>query len=265
MRHSSTLNKISTSTLATLMAFSAQSTFAESRPLAADRPDATESPQTVDKGRFQIETTLLGYASDKSHGVRTETFSGLETNIKFGVTDSSDLQFVFTPYVNETVKTSTDSSSNTSHGDMQVRAKFNLWGNDGGNDAFALMPFIKLPSGKFSNDQTEAGLIATYATQLQHYSLGAQLQLDYLHDDENNSMDWAWSHTAVLGYPINNQLGGYLEYIGEYTLENDYLPYASLGFTWQTSQDMQWDIGSKLGLHQKSEDINVFSGFTYRF
>ncbi len=153
---------------------------AELRPLAADRPDATESPQTVDKGYFQIESSLLGYASDNTDGVKTSSWSALETNIKYGLTDDIDLHVVLMPYIDETVKAKGNESNISSSGDIEIRSKINLWGNDSGESAMALLPYLKVPNGNLSNDELEAGLIMTYGTTLSDYSVGLQLQIDYL-------------------------------------------------------------------------------------
>ena len=74
------------------------------RDLEADRPDATESPRTVDAGHFQVEMSLLGYSRDRSGGMRSESWTWAETNIKYGLNDSMDLQLVFSPYVRESVR-----------------------------------------------------------------------------------------------------------------------------------------------------------------
>lgn len=235
------------------------------RPLAADRPDATESPQTVDKGHWQIETTIVGYAQNKSNGVTSRSYEAFNTNLKYGLTDSVDLHLVWTPYVKEEMEHNGHTASDSSHSDIEVRSKINLWGNDGGDSAMALIPYVKLPSGDFSNDEVEGGLIVTYGTELKGLGFGLQAQLDYSYDDVEDEMDWAGSHTAVLGYEIGSDTGGYVEYVGEWDLNGDYIPYASFGFTRQTSVNTQWDIGSKVALGNKGQDFEVFFGLTQRY
>lgn len=41
------------------------------RDMSTDRPDATESPYTVDAGRIQLEMDLAGYTQDRRDGVTT--------------------------------------------------------------------------------------------------------------------------------------------------------------------------------------------------
>lgn len=235
------------------------------RPLAADRPDATESPQTVDKGHFQIETSLLSYAEDRAGGVKQASLSLFDTLIKYGVNDNVDLHFGFSPYQEETVTVSGDSQTDSSHSDFEIRSKINLWGNDSGSNAFALLPYLKVPSGDLGNDEYEGGLIATYAGKLAGRSYGAQLQVDRVYNDAEEKHDWAGSHTLVTGYDMTADVSGYVEYVGEYTVEEDYLPYMNLGWTWQNSQNSQWDLGSQVALSDKGEDWGLFAGLTQRF
>ena len=67
------------------------------RELSADRPDATESPNTVEAGRFQIESSLWSYERDTVPGVRMETWVFGESNLKVGLTEDMDLQWVDGP------------------------------------------------------------------------------------------------------------------------------------------------------------------------
>lgn len=251
--------------LSTLSFFTTVASAESVRPLAADRPDSTESPQTVDKGYFQIETSFADYAFDDKNGSRSKSLSLMETNFKYGVTDTIDFHLVVSPYINQEVNSSSRNESSVSHGDFQVRAKFNLWGNDAGLSAMALLPYLKIPSGAFSNDEYEGGLIVTYAAVVYGREVGVQLQLDNVYNENTQDRDWAGSHTLVTGYDLSEKVGGYLEYIGEYTAEEDYNPYFSFGWTWQTGSNSQWDIGSVVALNDQGEDYRLFSGYTLRF
>jgi hypothetical protein len=52
-------------------------------------------------------------------------------------------------------------------GDLFLRTKVNLWGNDRGKGAFALIPFVKAPTTPqgIGNGATEGGLAAIGGTQ----------------------------------------------------------------------------------------------------
>ncbi|KUJ75380.1 hypothetical protein AVO42_08620 [Thiomicrospira sp. XS5] len=254
--------KYMSSMIAILMAAQLHTAQAELRPLAADRPDATESPQTVDKGYFQLETSVVSYKKNRENHQTTTDWSFAETNFKYGIANNVDLQFVMTPYMTQKVG---HGKQLASHSDIEVRAKINLWGNDGGKTAFGLLPYVKVPSGEFSNNEYEGGLIATYAMDFTSFNLGAQIELDSVYDDESKQHDWAWSHTLVLGRSLWGNISGYLEYIGDYTIKDDYNPYGSLGMTWLATPNFQWDVGGQFALTETGNDQLIFTGFTWRF
>ena len=56
--------------------------------MTTDRPDTTESPFTVDAGRVQVETNLLGFSRSRpdADGVVTDTYEFATTNIRIGLT-----------------------------------------------------------------------------------------------------------------------------------------------------------------------------------
>jgi hypothetical protein len=141
------------------------------RELSTDRPDQTESPYTVDAGHFQIEMDVANGTMDrdKSNGgdVRSQVWNFGGMNLKAGLLNNVDIQFVLDGYVDARAK---DYVANTSvrdsgFGDVQTRLKINLWGNDGGKTAFAIMPFVKwpLPQTALRNGKTEGGIILPLA------------------------------------------------------------------------------------------------------
>src|SRR5208282_337458 len=142
------------------------------RELSPDRPDKTESPYTVDAGHFQLEMDFANYTGDKSDGVTTKAWNVAPFNLKVGLLNKVDLQFVFDNYLN--VRTEDRATGTTSTqsgvGDFTTRLKINLWGDDGGQTAFALLPFVKVPTSTddLGNNAVEGGVIFPLAVSLPH-------------------------------------------------------------------------------------------------
>ena len=134
---------------------------AQLRELETDRPDQTESPITVDAGRFQIEADLISYTDTERNGVRRQDLSAPVLNLKAGLLNNVDLQLVLSPYNHARVTDQTTTPAQTEtvsgFGDTQVRLKVNLWGNDGGSTALAIMPYIQLPTGDTGLHQRRGG------------------------------------------------------------------------------------------------------------
>jgi hypothetical protein len=95
--------------------------------------------------------TLFSYGSfaDLSPGVmyRQDWWTVGPISLKMGLFNSLDLQLVLEPYTH-IFEREDDYYRNTSSGlgDTTVRVKYNLWGNDSGRTALAVVPFVTLPT-----------------------------------------------------------------------------------------------------------------------
>lgn len=232
------------------------------RDLSADRPDFTESPHTVDAGAIQLEMSLLDHAKNGS----TEVWTAAPFNLKVGVLNDLDLQFAFDPWLRE----DDGMRSRDGVGDLQVRAKFNLWGNDQGAAAFAFMPFIKAPtaSGGLGNDHVEGGLIFPFAVDLaEGVGLGLMFETDFVYDDEDAGYDTEFIFTAALGLDLTESLGVYVEGIAIESTDSatDFRGLLGLGATLALTADLILDAGVNLGLTGDADDFNFFTGLTIRF
>ena len=124
------------------------------RELTPDRPDKTESPYTVDAGHFQIEMDVLNYSYDRHTPARDETrFERVRIaplNLKLGLLNNIDLHLGIESYVSTRAHDPASGAVETHRGfgDVIPRLKVNLWGNDGGESAGAIMPFFKLPTNQ---------------------------------------------------------------------------------------------------------------------
>ncbi len=227
------------------------------RELSPDRPDATESPLTVDAGAYVIEASFF----DWRHDGGDDTYTFMSTNFKVGLTNRIDLQTVFDTYAFENGANNADG-----FGDVQFRLKYNVRGNDDGGSAFAIFPFVKVPTGtELSNGEFEGGLILPFSMDLNdRVGLGIMGEIDYVYDEATNDYDVEFLHSLVLGFDLTEQIGLFTEYIG-ITGPAPYQAYAAGGMTLSISEDLVFDCGTQLGLNSDSEEIGAFCGFTKRF
>ena len=72
----------------------------------------------------------------------------LRENLKFGLTNNSDLQIVVSSFNYVRQQSSGNDSKQSGFGDILLRLKVNLFGNDSGSFAVAVMPYIKLPTNQ---------------------------------------------------------------------------------------------------------------------
>ena len=110
-------------------------------------------------------TPTTGQSDEKVEGLAIAA-----SNLKVGVLNNLDLQIIVETYnLQRTKDRDTGESSRLSgFGDLTLRSKINLWGNDGGPSALSVMPFVKLPTAgdDLGNGAVEGGVIFPFAMEL---------------------------------------------------------------------------------------------------
>jgi len=242
------------------------------RELTADRPDKTESPYTVDAGHFQLEMDFARFTRDRSNGIRTDTWNIAPTNLKIGLLNNTDVQFVFDSYLH--VRTDDGLSRTVSIqsgiGDLTTRLKINLWGDDGGRTAFAILPFIKFPTntGHLGNGEIEGGLILPLAVELPAgFHLGLETGFNFLGDEENASHHPEFVNSVTCSHAIAGKLEGYLEFFSSVSTEHhsSWVGTMDVGLTYALAQNIQLDCGGNFGVTSAADDMDFFTGMTVRF
>ncbi len=248
------------------------------REMHTDRPDVTESPYTVDAGHLQFELSFFDYVYDDDDGVQTNAFGVLPANIKVGLLNNVDIQFIFTPYEHDRFRAAGRNETSSGFGDdTEIRLKTNLWGNDGGDStfgdtAFGVMPFIKFPTGTdgLSNDRVEGGLILPLAFSLPgDWDVGVMAEFDFDHDDTSDGYGVNFVHTLTADHDVPGvkNLRFYVEYVGvaPHETSETYQAIASGGFTYQLTSDWTLDCGGTAGVSKSADDFSVFVGTSFRF
>lgn len=242
------------------------------RDFSTDRPDKTESPYTVDAGHFQIEMDLVHFTQEDEDGVRVRTLKIAPINFKIGLLNQVDLQIIYDPYVRERV---TDRSSGTSMtasggGDITARLKVNLWGNDGGPTALAIMPFVKIPTHApgFGPDSVEGGIIVPFALELPAgWGLGIMAEVDFIRNEDDGDYHAEFIQSITFGHDIVGNLAGYMEFFSNISGESgaDWVATFDVGLTYALSENIQLDAGCNFGLTDAADDIQPFVGISLRF
>ena len=245
------------------------------REMSTDRPDQTESAYTVDAGHFQMEMDFVNavFDHDRSGGVdvRTTVLGVAPLNLKVGLLNNVDVQFVLDSYVQSRVEdrvagTVTRASG---FGDLQTRLKVNLWGNDGGKTALAIMPFVKWPlsASSLRNGKTEGGVIVPLAVELPRgWSMGLMTEFDFVRNDEAG-YDTDFVNSITFSHDIVGDLGGYVEFFSVVSTaaNSEWQGQADLGFTYALNSNTQLDFGCNFGVTKSAPDFNPFVGLSLRF
>ena len=238
------------------------------REMSTDRPDKTESPYSVPKGRVQIEMDFANYTRDRSADGRVETIGVAPFNLKLGLGDDTDIQVVAAPYTHRTVTDPRDGTRMATEGlgDVTIRLKQNFWGNDGGKTAFALMPYVTLPTSHkgLGTDTVEFGLIAPLAIGLSDtIDLGLMTEVDVVGKDDGRGRRVNFVNSATLGFSLAKRVGMYTELFTE--RGDQWVVTGDIGFTYAVAENTQLDTGVNLGLNRAADDVGVFVGLSRRF
>lgn len=246
------------------------------RELSTDRPDKTESPYTVDAGHVQVEIDLAAFTYDRHNLERTDTrvegWAFGTINVKLGLLNNVDLQAVFAPWsTTHTVDHRGGVSQRAEgHGDVILRTKVNLWGNDGGTTALALMPYVKLPTSDddLGNDAVEGGLIIPLSVDLGGgWGLGVMTEVDFVEDSDTDGYHAEWVNSITFSRDLTERLGAYVEFFSVVSSEPSapWIGTLDVGATFAVSENVQLDAGVNFGLTRSADDVSPFIGLTVRF
>ena len=243
------------------------------RDFAADRPAKSYGPTTIDAGRVQIELEAANFTYLKLDGVRTQTFVGPNPTARIGLTSNVELQLNWAPYVNVRTKFADGTTDNASSGsDFFARTKINIWGNEGGRTALAIMPYVKAGTASESiggNRATEAGVIVPFTVDLQNnVSLTLNTEWDHLKNSADSSYHSQYVNTIGISAPLVKDV----TITGEVWSQINVDPAGTsrqysfdTAVAWMARPNLQLDVGANFGLNKETPAFQVYTGITRRF
>ncbi len=226
------------------------------RDMETDRPDVTESPYTIDAGHFQYETDMVRLIKDQSELKKSSTLLINQINVKLGLMKNRALQVGFQTYGRQKeTNLKGESSLEEGFGDITIRVKQNLVGNDHGNFIMALLPYLKLPSSKFEDSRIEAGLIVPMLYKLPgDWKLGFQVELDHLKDKDFNAMHTELLQTLTLSHSLVQKLEAIAETYYTYDFKAHQLSnYINAALQFEVVKNLKLDAGINYGLQHGTE------------
>lgn len=243
------------------------------RDFDTDRPTKSNVPFTVDAGHFQYETDIVNFAHQSSGSTRTDTFLIPNPTLKVGLTNNVDLELNIAPIVGiHTFDSTTNMSSTTwGNGDLFVRTKVNLWGNDGGTSAFALIPYVKAPTAPsgIGNGAVEEGLIAPLSFSLPNgYTLLFNSEVDALKDSDDDGRHANYINLVNLSRQVVKDVTLYAEFWSDYNndpTQRTQQYSADTAVAWMVRPNLQLDVGANFGLNRDTPAVQLYAGVAQRF
>jgi hypothetical protein len=242
---------------------------AQMREMETDRPDVTESPFTVDAGHFQYEADLLRLERERDELTRQQTLLINQANLKLGVTRSTEVQLVLQSY-GERQETDLATGARTKaggFGELSLRLKQNLKGDDGGDFVLAVMPYVKFPTSVLEEqNRYEGGVIVPMQLKLPgEWKLGFQLEADRLKDKYGQGMHTELLQSLTFSHELIKDLDGIAETYYTYDFkQNHWANFLNAALQLSLSKDFNLDAGLNYGLQGDAEK-NYFIGTSFRF
>jgi hypothetical protein len=245
------------------------------REFQTDRPDLTEGPYTVDAGHVQLEMDLANYFYDRTNRehITRQALVIADPTFKLGLLNDLDAELITTPVIYQQTRfRDTDTSDyRTGSGDTIFRMKWNLWGNDGGQTAFGLLPYLKVPTNtrRLGNHYIEGGLILPLTIKLPNgFELDGMTEFDVLRNSDNLGYHLEWVNSVALHKDlIEDRLNAYVEFYSSVSRDPHAGPVetADVGLLLLVAPNVQLDCGVNFGLTRRATDYNPFVGLSVRF
>jgi hypothetical protein len=242
------------------------------RSFNTDRPTKANVPYTVDAGHFQYETDLVNFTHQVIGSVHTDTLFVPNPTFKVGMTNNADLE-VNVPFAGVHIFNTATAASGTlwSVGDTFVRSKINLWGNDGGDTAAAVIPYVKAPSAPngIGNGAVEGGLIGPLAFSLANsFTLLLVPEVDALKDGTGDGRHANLIFDINLSREVIKNVTAYVELWSDYN-DDPVVRTTQMSFdvavAWVFVPNAQIDFGANFGLNSATPAIQVYTGLSQRF
>jgi hypothetical protein len=247
----------------------------EMRKFTPDRPGKGYSVRTIDAGHFELEMDFINYTYARYLGIVTHSVETLDPNYKIGLTNWADFEIQFNGLQAqrsfENLSGATAAQA-TGFGDVFLRTKINLFGNDDGPMGLAIIPYVKLPSSDpvISNGAVEGGLIVPLALRLpQDYLVTLMTEVDALKDPDECGRYANFVNLVGVSHPLPGVEGAIAmaELYSSVGADRAAPPIYTfdLGLNYRLDQHTILDVGLNLGLNNAAPKAQIYTGVSIRF
>lgn len=241
------------------------------RPFSADRPNRTFSTTTIDVGRFQLESDLANLIFDRSE--RTRTFSLGTPVLRYGITDGAEIQIGANVFTRLKQGVTDEAAGETIRGlgASFIASKINLFGNEGGERAMALVGTLRLPTASrgLGAEHVEASFDLPFTTLLGSplWRLTLQPHVSLLRNDSGTAHRGYYGAAAQLEYALTATVTLGIEVAAYIWREADLYSSSSLdlSLSWMMFENTQVDVAVHVGLDERTPSANPYLGLSHRF
>jgi hypothetical protein len=219
---------------------------------------------------IQVESDAIFWTRSETGDAQTDVLLYTNPTVKFGLTDSSDIQFNLAPQVEVRSRVAGQTVSQTGVGDLTVRFKQRLT-DPGDTVQVALVPFLKAPTAErgIGNGEWEGGVVGSVQMPVGAATLTLVPQFALLSSSlEPDDRHVEFQGIVNLAYPIATRTTMAVEL---WTSQNwdpagtvrQYSADAAISHL--LNDELQIDIGGNFGLNQATPDLQLYAGISARF
>lgn len=232
------------------------------------RPDLDAGPCTTEPGHIVFEMSALDWQRDDDATAREDTVISGDALVRFGLGPSTEMQVGWTAFghVRTRDKLMGAIVNRSGTGDVTVAIRQNLRHPDGKGFAYAVQPFVTLPTGgrAIGAGDWGAGVLLPV-----NYDLNDKLaieftgELDAAVDQDGDGRHDAYSGIVGLSYDVSDQV----TMVGEFMAERDDDPQSpethalvAGSVAWQPRDRLQFDLLATAGLNHDTPDFRLVTG-----
>lgn len=242
------------------------------RAFATDRPTKSYSPITVDAGHFQYEADWLSWTYSR-RDTTTSNFLVMDPTFKVGLTAKTDLELVLAPlnYNNTHDRVAGTHNTAAGFGDVTARLKYNIIGDDGGDYALAVTPYVKAPTAAHNvgNNHWEGGFYVPFSVALpDDFTLALMTEADVQENAALNGYHMNYQNLVNVSHSVfTDALTGSVEFWSDANNDQGASDQytADVALAWSLSPNVQLDSGVNFGLSRAASDFQPYIGISQRF
>ncbi len=239
------------------------------RPMVPDRPGITESPYSVDAGHVQYESDVLRLLTRREGTTYGHDWYANHFLAKIGLTNRTDFQVALDSYTDTRNYDDLDPGATQvarGIGDVTLRVKHTLAGDDDSRWALGIIGYVQLPTGGAVGDGGyEPGLTLPVVYQCtKDWSIGGQVAANFFYDREQTQHYLQLTPTFTTDYQFNKLVQAFVELVGYWDVRQaSWRSSINLGPQLDISDNVQLDFGTHLPLTH-SVDREYFLGISFR-
>lgn len=246
---------------------------AQDRDYCPSRPGLGTPACTIDPGKVSVETAVADWERDDRSDTRMDTVLVGDTVVRVGLSTTTEAIVGWTPYghVRERDKASGVIDRFSGVGDVTLGVKANLASPDGSGLAFAVLPYVTLPTGRVPVGAGDwgAGVLAPLTYDLtDSVNLQFTPEVDAAVNESGDGRHLAYSGVAGVDVKLTEAV----DVTAEIETLRDEDPsgsttqaFAALSLGWMAKDDLQLDVGAVAGLNHDTPDARVYAGVSRRF